>query len=184
MSIIRKRGFWISLIASLMLLGAGLASVTPAKAATEVKISLTSSPTWCANVENHDNVVNQPVWLWKCSGGVDLEWIEDSNEQGCIDGGDQNGCFAFEDAQDTSLCLGAPVGQYYDLELVACGSTRSLWYNNASAGSTGPGNLESGAYGDSHTMAADGVTTALENGAQIVAAGYPPPSGYWWTWSW
>jgi hypothetical protein len=184
MSIIRRRGFWISLVASLMLLGAGLASVTPAKAATEVKISLSSSPGWCINVENHDNVVNQPVWLWNCSSGEDLEWIEDPNEQGCIDGGDQNGCFAFEDAQNTSLCLGAPVGQLGDLQLLSCGTPRALWYNNVSAGSAGPGNLESGSYGSSHTVAADGTLKPLQNGSDVVAVGYPPTSGYWWTWSW
>jgi hypothetical protein len=175
-AIIRRRGFWISLVASLLLVGpmiAGLASTTPAVAAADTTISLANNAGWCINVENHDNVVNQPVWLWNCSTGQDLEWVY-SGDKTCSAFTGMNNCFQFADAQDTKLCLGAPAGTDQPLLLLACGGDRALWYNNGST-------LASGAYGVGETIAVD---APIENGSVIYAMPHPPPAGWWWNWSW
>jgi hypothetical protein len=151
---------------------AGLASSTPAKADTTSTISLLSSPGWCANVENHDNVAGENIWLWKCSTGEDLEWVV-TGKSTCSPGTGIDDCFKFEDAQDTSLCLGAPPGVGLNLELVGCGGDTAGWYNNGNT-------LVSGAY-STEVIA---VSAPLENGAILVASSKPAPSGYWWNWSW
>jgi hypothetical protein len=152
----------------------GLASTTPAMAATETTISLSSSPGWCANVENHNNVSGEYIWLWSCSTGQDLKWIKTGGSDICSGPNPTPDCFEFQDAQNTRLCLGAPIGSGQLLVLVTCGGDRSNWYNVGS-------HLESGAYGSLETIAVD---NPIQNGAQLAALNDPPPSGWWWSWSW
>jgi len=153
---------------------AGLASATPAMADTTTTISLSSSPGYCINVENHDNVAGENVWLWKCSSGEDLEWNVTAPDLNCTAITGIANCFEFKDAQNTSLCLGAPPGIGLPLTLVGCGGDRAMWYDNSTT------TLLSGAY-STEVIA---VQAPIENGAIVIASPRPAPAGYWWNWSW
>lgn len=171
----RKRGRWLALLGSAVLLGGaavGIAAASPAHAATTITISLTSAPNECIDVWNNNHVAGAELNLWTCPGPSGA-WILKTGFN-CIDGQQEN-CFEFEDSHNTSLCIGAPVGSDDYLTLQTCGSdnSRTTWY------SEGGGHIGSGAYGASHTMASAGGS----NDDKIMAMTYPPPSGYWWTWS-
>lgn len=177
MSLARRRSLRIALLGSLLLLGAAVAGTvapSPAKAATTIQISLTNASNYCVNVTGNDHVSGETLNLWNCSTGGSSSWnlITDLT---CIAGGQQSACVEFQDTHNTSLCIGAPVDfdDYLTLQRCAGSSSRTAWY------SEGTGHLGNGAYGAGHTFASDGAS----NGAPLMAMTYPPPSGYWWTWT-
>lgn len=176
MSLGRRRNAWIALLASLLLLGAaagGIAAPSPAKAATTITIRLTNAPGYCIDVTNNNHVSGAHLNLWGCPGPSGT-WNLITGLS-CIAGGTLNGCFQFQDTHNTSLCIGAPVGtdDYLTLQTCGGGGTRTTWY------SEGGGHIGSGAYGSSHTIASRGAS----DNSPLVAWSYPPPSGYWWTWT-
>jgi hypothetical protein len=176
MSLGRRRSLWIALLGSVLLLGAavgGIAGPSPAQAATTVNLRLTNAPGECVNVWNNDHVSGEHLNLWTCPGPSGTWNLITTGR--CIAGGTLYNCFEFQDPHNTSLCIGAPIATDDYLTLQGCSGTgsRTLWY------SEGGGHIGSGAYGSSHTMASQGAS----NRSLIAAMTYPPPSGYWWTWS-
>jgi hypothetical protein len=174
-SLRRRRTRWVALLGSFVLLGAaaiGVAEASPAHAATTITISLTNAPKECIDVWNNNHAAGAELNLWTCPGPSG-QWIERTGFS-CI-ANQQTNCFEFEDAHNTRLCIGAPVGTGGYLTLQTCGSSnsRTTWY------SEGGGHIGSGAYGSLETIAAAGGS----NLDKLVAMNYPPPSGYWWTWS-
>lgn len=136
-----------------------------ASAGTTVTICLTYASSYCADVKDGQNVSGQPIWLYEASGSRDYHWILITGVS-CVAG---TGCYNFEDAQDTSLCLSTTVGR--EIELGTCGG-RGSWY------SEGGNLLGNGAYGASYTLMVRSVSdevplTALPKGE----------SGYWESWN-
>jgi hypothetical protein len=176
MSLGRRRSLRIALLGSLLLLGTAVAvTVVPstANAAVTVQIRLTNASTYCINVTHNDHVSGETLNLWNCSTGGSGTWNLITGLT-CIEG-QQSNCVEFQDPHKTSLCIGAPVDSddYLTLQSCAGNNSRTSWY------SEGGGHIGSGAYGSSHTMASDGAT----NGSLLAAMTYPPPIGFWWTWT-
>jgi hypothetical protein len=124
-------------------LTAGLVAgpASPAMASTKVTICLKSSKSFCADVKDSKDVSGQPVWLYSASGSKDDHWIE--VPPGCLVNNTCDPrcqiteCVAFEDAQNTSLCLAASPSN--GIELMSCGNLsnggilRALWLYDSSS---------------------------------------------------
>jgi hypothetical protein len=121
------------LVAVTTLAGVGVVTAGPASAAPEIKICLTYSSSYCADVKDSTNKSGEPIWLYQKSAGAhDYEWLEEPVPCGdatCICEGDA--CVEFVDAQDQSLCLGVS-SSLNSIELIGCnltegGTARAAW---------------------------------------------------------
>lgn len=96
---------------------------SPASAASKITICLKNSTSFCVDVKDSNDVAGQPVWLYSASGAKDYHWLEvpiPCADPGCIPNCVvANACVAFEDAQNTSLCLAAAPNQ--GMDLISCG---------------------------------------------------------------
>lgn len=121
---------FISMASSILLTGGALTAgllvgPTPASAATQITICLTSSSSFCADVKDSDDVSGQPIWLYSKASAHDFHWIK-YTQTACV--GAVTSCLGFKDAQKTSLCLGTSPSQH--AVLVSCGTDRSQWIAN------------------------------------------------------
>jgi hypothetical protein len=122
------------------LMTAGVIGVTAARASAapappKTTICLKNSKSWCVDVKDSKDVSGQPAWLYSSSGAKDDHWIEVpvpcNGTGGCLPNCDIGVCVAFEDAQNTSLCLAATASQ--GIGLLGCGlanggTARAAWF--------------------------------------------------------
>lgn len=178
----------IPLVASLLVVGGvfvgvSVATAGPASALPEIKICLTNSSSFCADVKDSVNKSGEPIWLYQPSNGAhDYQWLEASvpcNDLTCLC---DQGCVEFEDAQNPNLCLGLSSTSYY-MELIGCeltgvngGTARAAWIRdghylvNRFLGAANGGYLA--------------VPGPLYNGDLLGAAYYSGPGGpLWEQWS-
>jgi hypothetical protein len=184
--VFRRRWTFIPLAAGLLIaMGtfAGISVVTagPASAQAEITICLTYSSSYCADVMDSDNRSGQQIWLYQASAGAhDYHWYEipvSCGNTSCLCLGES--CVEFEDAQDTSLCLGVS-SDLNEIQLIGCelgygGTARAAWIE------------------DDHYLvnfflgAANGylaVNSPLANGKYLYPEPYSAPGGsVWERWS-
>lgn len=171
------------LVAAATLVGVGVVTAAPASAAPEITICLTYSSSYCADVKDSTNKSGEPIWLYQASAGAhDYHWYEvpvPCNDLTCVC---NQSCVAFEDAQDTNLCLGLS-STSYEMTLIGCeltgvngGTARAAW-------------IKDGNYlVNSFLGAANGgylaVNSPLSNGSLLYAQYYSAPGGsVWERWS-
>jgi hypothetical protein len=110
-----------------------------AAVAPKITICLKSSSSFCVDVKDSKDVSGQPVWLYKSANANDDHFYEVAVPCGatgdCLPGCDMIDCIAFEDVQNTKLCLAATADQ--KMELIACdlgpgqgGTARAAWHMN------------------------------------------------------
>jgi hypothetical protein len=160
----------VSLVSGLLLatglLTTGLvfATAPAASAAVPIKICLTYSSSYCADVKDGHHVSGNPVWLWR--NGANSRWLLVTGVT-CIAG---SNCYEFQDAVNTHLCLTATVGR--SIVLGTCNGGRGSWYSEG-------GNLYgNGGYGASYTL----MVRSTVDGSPLVALP-AHRAGYWEQWS-
>lgn len=88
-----------------------------------VTISLTNASSFCVDVKDSVDHRGQTIWLYSCSGARDDKWIQVPATCNYV----PSPCFAFEDAQNTSLCMNMPVADGY-ITLQPCSAQTSAWF--------------------------------------------------------
>ena len=140
-----------------------------------VNICLTESRSYCADVKSNDNVAGETVWIW--ADGADDRWYEsqvicEDYSCPCPD----VSCFMFQNAENTSVCLGANPGTGY-AELMGCYditdfSTFAMWYEIGD-------HLENSGHANGYELTVQGP---LYSGDPMLIFPYGY-SGFWYQWS-
>jgi hypothetical protein len=102
---------------------------------------------YCVDIQGA-NAVGTKIWLYP--NGANDHWDIVAAPQGCQF--DSLGCYWFEDAQDTSLCMSTTGSDGAPIELEKCGDTGG-WYNEGSY------ILGNGAYGEAGNLDAQAIGT-------------------------
>jgi hypothetical protein len=134
----RLRQFFLltsSLTLAISVLSADVAMANPSANSPEITICLKNATSYCADIEGAHNASGATVYLYNKSFSRDYHWYEvpvPCTSFLCQPGCGNASCFAFEDAQDTSLCLAAGVPETGSAELISCdiglgGTPRATW---------------------------------------------------------
>jgi hypothetical protein len=171
------------LVAAAAVTGVAIATAAPAFATPVVTICLTNAPSFCADVEDSDNVANQPIWLYQPSAGAkDYKWYEvpvPCSASYCLCDG--VGCVEFEDVQNPNLCLGIS-NNLAAITLIGCeltegGTGRAAWTT-----AVGSHYLVNYFLGNPRGYLA--VNGSLFNGRYLYPSEYSAPGGaVWEQWS-
>jgi hypothetical protein len=156
----RVRGLAVLAVLSAMafLVPAGAASASeaaPLSGLPTVKIFLTNSRSFCADIRGNDNAAGGTVELYPCASSKSDLWIDLNNLQ-CGSGGNFI-CTEFVDSRNDTVCLA--MNSARNVVLQACGhggdnpSTQTEWLVDTGA-ENGWRNYDWGANGDLYVAAA------------------------------
>ena len=131
-----KRSWLLAAVTAVAL----IASAAPAAAASVqarhvnfpiVRICLTYSSSWCADVAHDRNVSGEPVWIWNARGARDDHWLVVGGA--CPDPiGQGTNCVQFADVRNPALCIG--IVNNRNAVLQSCSAYASEWFQESNAG--------------------------------------------------